>query len=379
MLFYFILVTLCFCSFLFKQLKHSQNWFYFVVSIVGIFLCFGYMTGSDWRQYEVMYEELGKSLTQWTDSRTEIGYWYYMWIFKILHIDFWVFFIFTKCWLYGTIIYFLKKYGDSVFYLALTFFVATFGFAFFIDNPMRNLIAAVIFLFTFKYLIEKKILKYILVVLLATSFHISAIFFLFLYFFFQKRWSTTFWIITYILINILFLGAKDFFLQFIAEHFSNNLLLGKAVTNYIIGETNIDGQFFSLGMLTKVLFFILLLNYRKKLENLPYGKLIFNFALTFLCIYRIALSIEIFIRFQMYLSVFFSIAVALLFYGFKSKSKIIYSSYLFLIILYSTYTLITGSYKFIPYTNYLTYIWQIKPDYSYRSDYNLIRSPYTSD
>ncbi|GHT67110.1 hypothetical protein AGMMS50239_29710 [Bacteroidia bacterium] len=38
---------------------------------------------------------------------------------------------------------------------------------------------------------------------------------------------------------------------------------------------------------------------------------------------------------------------------------------------------ITGSYKFIPYSNYIPYVIKGEyPDFNYRSNYNYINSPY---
>jgi hypothetical protein len=44
--------------------------------------------------------------------------------------------------------------------------------------------------------------------------------------------------------------------------------------------------------------------------------------------------------------------------------------------LMSTYNKITADFRYIPYTNYMSYILQDKPSYTYREGYNKKYSPY---
>ena len=51
------------------------------------FLCFGYMTGSDWRSYEPIYNEIDFN-NLFYNYFFEPGYYIYMLIFKFLKIGF---------------------------------------------------------------------------------------------------------------------------------------------------------------------------------------------------------------------------------------------------------------------------------------------------
>lgn len=49
MFFYILSIFWCFFSFIFKRLRTSSRWYLLTMSMLCVFLCFGYMTGSDWR------------------------------------------------------------------------------------------------------------------------------------------------------------------------------------------------------------------------------------------------------------------------------------------------------------------------------------------
>lgn len=60
----------------------------------------------------------------------------------------------------------------------------------------------------------------------------------------------------------------------------------------------------------------------------------------------------------------------------KNEMKLLIYSLFFIISVGTIYSTITGSYKYLPYSNYLEYIFVNKPDYNYRANYNFVKSPY---
>ncbi|MBR3909090.1 MAG: EpsG family protein [Clostridia bacterium] len=92
------------------------------------------------------------------------------------------------------ITYILSKYSTDV-RLSLFVFIASTEFTFLI-NGARQFVAVCICFYAFKFLVEKKPVMYYLLVLLAISFHLTAIVMLFAYFLVRsKPWSVKMWII----------------------------------------------------------------------------------------------------------------------------------------------------------------------------------------
>ena len=84
-------------------------------------------------------------------------------------------------------------------------------------------------------------------------------------------------------------------------------------------------------------------------------------------------------RFAMFFAAVYSLAVVYVMDNLKIESKKIYLTYLLAISILSCYNSITKDYRYVPYSNYLEYMFQPKPSFEYRSTYNQINSPYKSE
>ena len=177
-LFPFVLYICSLFNFKNKKLK------VFLAISLGVFLCTTYFNGSDWRQYEIMYNEA--TLGEIQEFKKEKGFYLYMLFFKLFNIDFFNFFIITKSILFY-IFYRIILEKSKNFYIVFNLFYTLMGLFLFIDAPLRNLIAITIVVYAQKYLEEKnkkkyKNIKYIFLIFIAFSFHETAIIFLMLLF-----------------------------------------------------------------------------------------------------------------------------------------------------------------------------------------------------
>ena len=357
-------------------LKLVGNWRLIILLIVMLFLCFGYMTGSDWRQYEIMYDYVS------TDSSfmffTEPGYYLYMYIGKLLSLDFWTFFITTKCILCYLILRCIYRLLPESFFFSLSVFLCFFAFAWFIDNPMRNLIACTIYLYGYKYIEEQKCIKYILVCIIASSFHFTAIVLLPVYWLANTKIRSSVLVIAYILLNIILF----IFPEKINAIFSNiGGEIGQRLLSYFSGDKNeyITSCGFSLGLLFRYFIFYLLITYRKQVEK-KFGSPFFYLIVLSIFIHRIGVNIPIFTRFVYYYAIPFVVYVSYSCTHFSLKSRRCYYIFIFIMILFMTKSLITSDYRYIPYSNYLEYIMNVdKPSYEERFNYNYENSPYNKD
>lgn len=379
-MFYYLLI-LFICLLLFYWTKDqrfaNQNKDYVTNSflcLLGLFLCFGYTTGTDWRTYERMYDWVALNpLSMFL--YTEPAYVIYSYIFSALGIEFFHFFIFTKLILYIIMIRALKFYCPKAgFYISLLFFIAWYAFFLFIDNPMRNLIAICIFLSALKYLRERRFRPYLLMTLLAMSFHFSAVIMLFFYYLGNRSYSTTKIVMLYVILNVLLLNNSLIF-GVLGKLFSAVPIVGDKIATYAGGDVDGQGKLLSLGLIVHTLIFILLVLGRKKIEEYPHGKMIFTFATVFSIFFRLGLTITVMGRFQFYIIVFYVAAIGMLYYAFEIRSRVWYMLFILVISVGPCISYLTRDSRYIPYTNYLFFIGD-NMSFEERSEYNPVNSFY---
>ena len=347
-----------------------------VFFIIALFLCSGFMCGSDWRSYELIYNSVGTT-KYGVGYFAEPGFYVYISLFHFLGIDFWNFTLFTKLLCFAIIYKTMCKYMDGNIFLAMMYFIPWYAFYLFIDCPMRNMLAMSIFLLAIPYLKSRKFIKYLLLIILASLFHFSAFIYIVLYFFALKRISTTFFIILYVIVNLLF-ASRQITINLISLIFGNIPYVAWKLESYIQGENvYASGRILSFGMILHLIYFIMILYSRRRLEKFRDGNLIINTAILYLLLYRVAGTIEIFMRFLLFLSPFFCIALVRCADVFKINSRNLYYVLLLLIAMIGSQR-IFADYRYIPYTSYLPYMIKGEyPSYEYRSMYNFIHSPYS--
>lgn len=124
-IYFFLLILSLLTHYIPKAQKTTAE--LFIVLILGIFFCSGYMTGSDWRNYEICYEDATWNALFNPSRYLEPGYYFYMLLAKSIGLSFWPFFIITKFILYIINVRYIYKYTKEYFPLALSFFLFVFG------------------------------------------------------------------------------------------------------------------------------------------------------------------------------------------------------------------------------------------------------------
>lgn len=382
MILYYIPIILCFISVISHELSNNDRWYWFMGIILCVFYCFGYMTGTDWRVYEDMYNTIDFNHL-FNGYTSEPGYYLYMLFFRYLGIGFWPFFVLTKTLLFIIIYRTIFEYSRSSGYLSLMYFFPWFGMYLFIDNPMRNLIAIGIFILSFRYIIQKNFWKFFFLMLLAASFHFSALFIIFSYSILTKNVKPWIYAVLFIIINIVFID-RDLLIKTITSLFGMIPYLQNKIISYLLLDSVFaQGKTLSIGMLWQIMLFVLLLVYRERIIkqiNNECGVVLYNASICYLLLLRFAMSIEMFVRLQLYFSVFFAIAVSLLMLSFNYKSRLFFVSLLLLMSFYVCTEKTTNSSRYVPYSNYIEYALKGDyPSYSKRFMYNIIKSPYKNE
>ncbi len=376
MFIYLLFISLLLVCHLIQPRVNSKNLELLAIPLVAIFLCMGYMTGSDWRGYELHYSEL--YFEDVFSGRYEPGFTLYQSIFRFLGVPFFVYNIISKLITFGVFYSIIKGFSPKYRYLCLMYYTCVSGYAVFIDYSMRNVMAVTIAMCSLKYYANRQMWKWMAASLLAVSFHTTAIIMFPLYFVRLANVKSKYILIVFVLFNIIMMAVQDSFfekvnfLANISEH---------AAAKYEHYATGIDdyssGKGLSLGYLFNVSIFLLILKFRKEIvSTYKYGEMLFVFAILHTFFYRIGLSVTIFGRFELYFSLIHCVAFAccINFIRIKLRRQIVLII-VFLFSLMSTYVTVTSNTKFVPYTNYLFHL-NDNLNYNQRDNYNYINSPY---
>lgn len=330
------------------------------------------MTGSDWRNYEPLYYQ--SDFKNISNERFEIGYGILQCICNYLSIDFWHFHILIK----AIVFILLTKLSSHVKVNILLFwalFAPEMGLYLFIDCPFRNLIAFGISCLSIQALLEQRSKRFIIVASIAVLFHYSALILFLLYFWVKFPLKNRYYIIIFILANIIAYKI-DFLLENIFSHiFEASDFLKDRLLVYALDENFLASKI-NIGSIYRTIFFVLFIYYRPHIENLKYGKLLFGISMLFFILYPFAISLKIFNRFTIYLLPIYLMTVIKILPSMDKSIRYIIFCILAGWSLLKTYTTITADYRYIPYSNYLQYLMQEKPTYTYRSTYNFQNSPY---
>lgn len=344
--------------------------------ILPLFLCFGYMTGSDWRGYELSFEY--NNLIDVFTYKKEIGYGLLGYLFKIVGLSFWHYSIAIKLVGYYIFLFFYKRFSEGNVFGLVFFFVNTALFLW-IDHPARNFCAIIIYLFSFKYIYERKFIKYLFVCLLASFFHLTALFLIPVYFVYRYYSNKT--LIVFIMVSLSLLLIQKTLFGFIEEYVFQIEFIENRLSNYMYsdyGYMEIAGSFWGLSIHTMIMV-IMLLNRSKIEENFKNGYFIVFMSVVFFFLLIIGLAFPILFRFSLFFATPYAIMITLLCI---SSSKLHKIPITFLCIIIPFLILIrdiTSTYRYIPYTNYIEYIFEDKPSHYYRSEYNYRNSPYNKE
>lgn len=212
--------------------------------------------------------------------------------------------------IYKGLIAFVSR-KDAAFIMALLYIIAPFYLIY--ESAFRQAITISIFIFSLQYLKEKKYIKYIVIILLAATFHISALLLLILPLFYKWHKRTFFFDISLISI-IMVMGILPIFSSIIAIAINELAKYIPRLNSYT--DTLINNNIsFSLFLLLNVAIIIslIVLFYTKKNTATIEEKFIYTSSLIFFIIYFIGLHISIFYRILPYFYVFFGFAIILLF------------------------------------------------------------------
>lgn len=142
--------------------------------------------GQDTMQYFLGFQKFAKmTFTKVLMAEWEPGYTLLNWSVAQLGGDYRMFLLITGAFINFSFLRFFYRYSDSV-WLSVVIYVS-FGYFFASLHILRQYLAIAIVLYSYKYMLERKFGKFLLLILAASLFHTSAIVFIPTYFLCNQR------------------------------------------------------------------------------------------------------------------------------------------------------------------------------------------------
>lgn len=372
MLIYITVILFCFLLSAFKLPKSIEN---SALILIALFLCFGYMTGTDWISYEKYFNDVtfGERML----SSRESGYFFIQSIVKSMGIEFWPFHITVKVLIFIVFVYFVRRFEVNIF-LFLALFIPESGLYLFIDCPFRNLIAMGFALIALNYLFDKKTMAFFLFSVLAILFHISAVVLILVYFIYKVDIKTHIVLIATVIIYVIAFNA-DFLIKTIYLPLTNiSPMIHDRLRSYFL-DSEFIANTVNIGTYIRLFVLLILLLFKNQIisgdERRAY---IYNLSIIFLLLYPLGVSMKILQRFSLYLYPFYILSIIYLLKSVKiSTNRYLLYSFFVLLSFFQTYNLVTRDFRYVPYSSYIEHwIRNDFPDIEYRYNYNRKHSPY---
>lgn len=313
---------------------------------------FRYGVGTDFYGYIEYFEKIKSGQT----LELEKGFIYLNLMIAKLNLGnqvvFLIISILTMLFFYLGLKYFTKNILISKPLFYLIFLIFTYFSSL---NGIRQVLATSILFFATKYIIERKLLKFSIWVLVAMQFHFSSIIFFPVYFFavidFKKFHL-------YLILFGSYLISETNILNKILEFIVSNLTfidIGGYITNYLFSSYNSREVSYGLVFYTNIIVILIFIFFKNRLVKSDQNLLLFNFFYIYIIIGILSLETPFLTRLTYLFSIYMALAIPNFIKLFDKKSSKIIEY--FLITMYSLlylYIIINGflnpeSVNYIPY------------------------------
>jgi hypothetical protein len=248
----------------------SRYSLFFLLSICFILSGIRWETGTDWLPYYTYFSENNTwaEYKGYNNGQFEILYALLNYLVKLFTGSYTVFlFVFA-------ILVILLKYASIAkiaLYPALTFFLF---FCFYIGDifPVRQTIAVSILMTSIYFIHKRRKLPFIILVVIATCFHLSAVLWIFSYYIYHKRFSNVFILMILglsLTLGVFGSGIYIHFLKTISQFLGNFGKVLVRITVYLEGQYD-DGSYSILrnilALIKRMIMIPLFLMFRKKMR-----------------------------------------------------------------------------------------------------------------
>lgn len=331
-----------------------------------LFLCFGYMTGSDWRAYELQYYD---AETLYRFSTHDKGF-YAIYYFLSLYIkDFFLALGLLKCLYLFSLIALLRYATDR--WLGVLSIMFAFSLLFMlVNNPLRFMAANIFVNFGLIYALKKDVKKFLIISIPGVLFHPTTIILILTILcglLAKKIVYTNKHVLFAIYLIIAFIFSNLEIVQSL-YFLTNDTLQDLGTKSYESYEVRNNNSFFTIGSLLRVIYGFIIIYNREIILKAKNGEAIFAFTLVSLYFSRLVLIVPTGFRLAIPVGIFYAISITIIIY-----SKVKTYAYFFIIALSIMLVRdLYNTYVYIPYSNSIPYIITGHKSYPERDMYNRI-------
>jgi hypothetical protein len=326
----------------FSGKSNNERYLFIAFSIIFIFLALRYDFGNDYMAYFDKFYEVDEA--SWNELRDvtgidaigesmEFGFIFLLKIFTVF--SGYYFFIAFHSLLICLLFFYLIKNNVEIQYYWFAIFL-------FVFNPnlmlvelsaLRQTLAILCFLFSIKYLINRNIVKYLLFILLASSFHLSAIILVPLYFLFTPKPVGKYEPIIYIVLFLFFMFFGSLLLSPLESITST--YLPKYISYVDDGEKAILQSGFGIIIYSFIYLFILLFAKRENDREI----VIYRIVALFIVLTPLSLALNMLSRLNFYFEPLLIVVIPqILSSNFNKTTKLFFVSIIVFMSLVSTYS-----------------------------------------
>ena len=357
--------ALIFAVFNSKYKKNICFVFYVITVFISIFIyCGVYTNGTDWPNYEMMYDALGvwdvKKVSESYDY--EFGFCFIVYLLRTLGLSFFASLILMKTFsmimLSEFFRYYANNYGKGYsanVFLLLFFFYTTNCMYLYVETIIRFALALGFVSWSYRYMINRKIVPFCLCILAAVMFHISSLLMFPIYFVKRIRVSNKY---LFLIFSFLFVFLSPALLLFLFEPLEPYLppLVYLPLKGYLTKAVIEDSTMNGLGNIVYFFFLIVCLMARRKVISLSKdGEILFAFTMIYFLLFYLTLHAGSIGRIALYLSPIFSV----FFITSLSVNRFFQSIILGGVLMYLFMSLVKDicfTDSFLPYSNYFFYL-----------------------
>lgn len=338
-----IAITSSFFALFYKNSKFGKFMYFLSFLIVVIFAAIRKNVSADYSNYIGNFINIG---INGQSARIEPGYWLLNRIIGIFSHDLNIIIIITSIITFTLIFLTIKEYSVAPAVSVLFLFVLR-------DYEMlicliRQGIALAIVVYSFRYLVDEKYFKYFILILIASSFHYSAIIFMLLYRVLNKKLSNND-ISTYIFLGIFIFLARN------GLDFLGNIIHSNYYSSLIELISEPGPVYIKQALLNLIILLLSIFKYKDMINENKYSVIFINVLFLNTILSFSLLGLNLAYRFTIYFD-FFNIFLYPILIKVYFKPKIL-NSMIFLIVciflLYRYYQLLPISmYMPLPYTTF---------------------------
>ncbi len=360
-MFYYIILIVIFITILLNEFMHDKfekKIYIFWIIFLFIISAFRYETGNDWLAYERMldYElPFRTAIDNFSNyynynKDIEIGYRLLNSIVKSAGGDLQTVFFITSLFSFISLSKFIKQYSNKKL-ISVIIYYSVF-FLNFNMSIIRQGIALSIFLIALNYLFDRKFIKYILLILIATSFHQSAIVLIPVYFIYRLHFNGKVMLGTLLVFLLLRVINVDF-ITMIA------LFLPTSLMNYVFGylQGSIVQPLLSFGTIERLVSSVLMivaLSFIKDKKLHFFGHLYIIYVILNFTLFK---SDIILTRIRFYFQISYIVMIPILYTYYKKKiPKSVLFSLIFVFSFLPMYFFLSSNINKVLYNPYQNYI-----------------------